>query len=262
MADQFIDISGWYLIAGQKDISLNTTVNSYMKPGFIVNKIVNAFTVDRNNQLDASSSKAPGYFTVDDWKHLDGTDALKHNLGVWINLDVQSINPESKILLIVDRSTNLLTLIVPSKSEFQGNYGLSAEYINDGNNDGILAIIYLDFSGDLINGANNYIETTDFASEFPNTGGIPIYMEIMPGQTPNKSIYYNSGADFSEILPSGSYDLLKSSNTKTIPDIDGFQVVLNEAGGTIQTYTSVTPTPLSNSVYKDGSSFMEIREIL
>ena len=40
MTDQFIDVSGWYLIAGQKDISFSVTVNNYLKSGYSVNNII------------------------------------------------------------------------------------------------------------------------------------------------------------------------------------------------------------------------------
>jgi len=88
--DYFIDVSGWYLIAGFKDLSINTIVQQYVNPNNYDFEVLNAFVVKDNH--DGNVGKAPGYFIVTDWLDISNND-LSQNLGVWTNI---KITPKSR----------------------------------------------------------------------------------------------------------------------------------------------------------------------
>lgn len=244
--DYYIDVSGWYLIAGEKDVSLNTTIEKYINTNYTFD-IIEAYVVENNNKENAQPSKRPGMFTVDDWEPITGNNTLNHNIGVWCNIEL-TYNESSMITLT--QNINQIIFKIPSYEDFSKQFRESVEYLQyKENNYGIFGIFNVVFETEC--SLNKII----FSNE---THDMSFILTKMPDQEQDdiSYSYYNSGAQFQDYIPPGEVTLKLADELNKIPQIKSFQIVLKDVKHkSIETYSSDS----SLKKYKDGSFFMKVK---
>lgn len=245
--DYYIDVSGWYLIAGEKDVSLNTTIEKYINTNYTFD-IIEAYVVKNNNKEKAQPSKKPGMFTVDDWEHINGNNTLNHNIGVWCNIEL-TYNESNMITLT--QNINEITFKIPSYEDFSKQFSESVEYLQyEVNNYGIFGIFNVVFETEC--SLNKII----FSNETLDMSFILTKMPVQEQDDISYS-YYNSGAKFQDYISPCTFTIKKITDEKPdIPKIISFQIVLKDVvTESIETFSSDN----SHKKYKDGSFFMKVK---
>ena len=103
-----IDTSGWYLLSGKKNISLEDNImNDYNIDSKYELNIEEAFVIENHvNSNNIHPSPPPGHLTVDSWTNVSQDTSYNIDLGYWVNLNLTLAKEEIPESSFVNIRTN------------------------------------------------------------------------------------------------------------------------------------------------------------